>query len=82
MAFSPTLISMRQGENSVGTAFGFGRHRGGVLNMTPQEDEDDEEDDEDEYDPLSNGIDSVMWLPSLASQSTKSITAVRNVSTS
>jgi len=43
------------------------------------DDEDDEEDD-DEEDPLSNGIDSVTWLPSVAKQSTKTISAVRNVS--
>jgi len=54
------------------------------LFMAQQSEDDDEEDEDDEEgdeeDPLANGIDSVTWLPSLANQSTKTITAVKNVS--
>lgn len=86
VAFAPSLLVA---PTPFQTSFGFIRHQRPELRMAPpdahddhdeDEDDDDHDGDGDEGDPLSKGIDSVTWLPSLANQSTKTITAVRNVS--
>jgi hypothetical protein len=81
LAFSAVMNRRDQHVTFFGRSFGISPYHRVSLNMSPHEDEDDddEEDDGDELDPLSNGIDSVTWLPSLVNQSTKTISAVRNV---